>query len=113
MLRRQGATLVEVLVAMFVMAIGLLSLLALFPLGAFRMAQAINANRAADCAANATTPANAWNLRHDPLVVAAFDNPGVLPDLQPSHVAASDPGTVTGNHRWADGPSYPVFVDPV
>jgi len=36
--RRRGTTLVEVLVSIFVMAIGLVALLSLFPLGAFEMA---------------------------------------------------------------------------
>jgi hypothetical protein len=48
-----GVTLVEVLAAIFVMAIGLLSLLALFPLGALSMAQAIKDDRAATIAARA------------------------------------------------------------
>jgi hypothetical protein len=49
-----GSTLTEVLVAIFVMAIGLLALLALFPLGALSMAQAIKDDRTAAIAADAT-----------------------------------------------------------
>ena len=41
MIRRRGATLLEVLVAIFVMGIGMLALLALFPLGVLTMRQAI------------------------------------------------------------------------
>src|SRR5213076_3253752 len=43
--RRPGLSLAEVLIAMFVLAIGLLGVLSLFPLGAVRMAQAIKDDR--------------------------------------------------------------------
>lgn len=49
-----GTVLLEVLVAIFIMGIGLLSLLTLFPLGALELAQAINDDRAAAVAADAT-----------------------------------------------------------
>ena len=49
-----GVTLVEVLTAIFVMGIGLLALLTLFPLGALSMAQAIKDSRAGAIAAEAT-----------------------------------------------------------
>ncbi len=62
-LPRRGATLVEVLVAIFVMALGMLSILTLFPLGALQMAQAIKDDRCAHAALNADALANAWNLR--------------------------------------------------
>ena len=48
-----GSTLVEVLAAIFVMAIGLLSLLVLFPLGALSMAEAVKDDRAATIASQA------------------------------------------------------------
>src|SRR5579885_1848168 len=50
---RPGVTLTEVLVAIFIMGIGLLSLLVLFPLGALNMAQAIKDNRATQSCTNA------------------------------------------------------------
>ena len=49
-----GVTLLEVLVAIFVMGIGLMSLLALFPVGALEMAQAIQDDRTAAIAAEAS-----------------------------------------------------------
>jgi hypothetical protein len=48
-----GTTLVEVLLAIFVMGIGLLALLTLFPLGAQEMAQVIKDDRTAAIADNA------------------------------------------------------------
>ena len=38
MIRRPAVTLMEVLIAMFIMAIGMLALLVLFPIGAISMA---------------------------------------------------------------------------
>jgi hypothetical protein len=101
--RRPGTTLVEVLVSIFVMAIGLVALLSLFPLGAFEMADAIRDNHVSVCVTNATAAAVAWDLRHDGIsqpgpktVVAMLTNP-----------------TSRSRHVDADplGPSYPVYVD--
>src|SRR6266404_2000101 len=52
-LRRSGVTLIEVLVAIFVASIGLLALLALFPVGALSMRQALRDSRCAQTSANA------------------------------------------------------------
>src|SRR5262249_35534806 len=68
----------------------------LFPLGALSMARAVRDDRAAAEAANAGSVATALDLRNDKYVVA-----GLL--SAPPGYAAPDP----------DGPSYPVFVDPV
>lgn len=51
--RRRGLTLVESLVAMFVAALAMISLLALFPLGALQMAQALKDARCTETATNA------------------------------------------------------------
>src|SRR4051812_36179237 len=51
--RRPAVTLVEVLIAIFVMALGLMSILALFPVAAVQMSQALKDQRSAECAANA------------------------------------------------------------
>ncbi len=48
-----GTTLVEILVAIFVMGLGLLALLTLFPLGALEMARAIEDDRTAAIAVDA------------------------------------------------------------
>jgi hypothetical protein len=66
---RTGATLTEVLVAIFVMAIGLLALLTLFPLGALSMAQAIKDGRTAQSSKNAFAIAEAANIHNDPFVL--------------------------------------------
>lgn len=102
MVRRSGVTLVEVLVAIFVTAIGLLSLLTLFLLGAINMAQAIKDNRTGLIAANAASFAKFMGapagVRNDPNVLAAWN--------LTTHPMPEYPAPAAG------GPSYPVYVDP-
>src|SRR5437588_317920 len=50
---RRAVTLVEVLIAIFLMGIGLMAILSLFPLGASQMAQALQDQRAAEAATTA------------------------------------------------------------
>ena len=95
---RAGITLIETLVAIFIMAIGLLALLTLFPLGAVSMAQAIRDQRVAEAAQQAETLANARAVRTDANVVAWFTD-------GPTPPATRLPAS------WS-GPSYPVFADP-
>jgi hypothetical protein len=98
--RRRGATLIEVLVAIFVMAIGLLTLLALFPLGVLTMYQAIQDDRCASAAANANAIATAWDIRHDPNLT----NPTDL---------FTNPNPLVFVNADTSGPSYWIYVDPM
>jgi hypothetical protein len=106
-------TLIEVLIAIFVMGIGMLALLVLFPLGALSIARALQDDRAAQAAANATAVANALDVRHDPLVTGAFTNPfpGSPLTLPPSPPGVPPPPPLDAQKRWS-GPGYPVFIDP-
>lgn len=90
--RRPGVTLMEVLIAMFIMAIGMLALLALFPIGAVSMAQALKDDRCAAAASMAEQLAIAHNIRHDPTVETLF--------------------TVLDKSLPPTGPGQPVYVDP-
>ncbi|HZU38923.1 MAG TPA: prepilin-type N-terminal cleavage/methylation domain-containing protein, partial [Gemmataceae bacterium] len=124
MSKRSGVTLVEVLIAIFVTAIGLLALLVLFPVGALNMAQAIKDDRTAHCAANAKRLANFWDLRHDSStgVFATTAVPPVPADptpwtlgATPANSAFETPSMWGCNAQFitvAAGPSYPVFIDP-
>lgn len=85
--RRSGVTLIEVLVAIFVMSIGLLCVLTLFVLGAQRMAVAFKDSNATQAAINARALVSIKNLRNDPAVVAAFQGP----DTDPSTAVFVDP----------------------
>jgi type II secretory pathway pseudopilin PulG len=115
--RRAGATLIEVLVAIFVMSLGLMGLLVLFPLGALSMAQAIQDNRAAQAAANAASVAELLQVRNDPNLLPSATPPltdafAILPDPDPMAPWPKlnqwvDPTT---GRPW-DGASYPVYVD--
>lgn len=95
MRHRPGITLVEVLIAIFVMGVGMLALLVLFPVGALSIARAIKDDRCATAAANSTALAAAFQLQTDAKVNAELDKtPGGYTAPQP------------------DTPSYPVYVDP-
>jgi hypothetical protein len=97
-MKRNAATLVEALVAIFIMAIGLVTLLTLFPVGAMSMAQALQDDRAATAAANAMALATARNIRHDPAAQGWPDD------------YFKKPWWVEKNKK--KGPSYPIYVDP-
>lgn len=93
LLRRRGLTLTEALVAMFVAAIGMISLMALFPLGALQMGQALKDSRCTETATNAEALLRAhWRIEilekgNDNAIVSSFGTLGGLSD--------------------------PVFVDPI
>jgi hypothetical protein len=104
MIRHSGTTLVEVLVAIFITALGLMGLLALFPLGAVSMARAIQDSRSAQAAASAAAVAEGMNIRNDPVVIGS---PDVFVD---SGIVGLDGKPVLAS---PDGPGYPVYVDPL
>ncbi|MBV9121765.1 MAG: hypothetical protein JO112_00215, partial [Planctomycetes bacterium] len=82
--------------AIFIMGVGLLAILTLFPLGALSMARAVREDRAAHIAANAASWANAVDLRNDTNIANALST-------APSGGLPPNP----------DGPGYPVYVDPI
>ena len=103
---RRGLTLMEVLVAIFIMAIGMLALLTLFPLGALRMEQAIRDEKCALAGMQAIELAKILNFTSDPTVRLAMTD-----------VNAKDPTTLNplppGSISTAPGPSKAVVVDPL
>lgn len=126
---RPGLSLAEVLVAMFVIAIGLLALLTFFPLGASQMAQAIKDDRTGHAANNgadvlrslwkdynrgvndtprpSASPTNNYKLELQ--FAAAQDFPGAtFGSASPSVPSPSGSLPVVTTGR-----SYPVFVDPI
>jgi len=111
MSKRTGATLVEVLVAIFVMGIGLLAMLALFPLGVLSMAQAIQDDRAAHAAANASAMAVAQNMHNDRNLIDRVVNNVVVPG--PFTNPAPNDLNVTVQNAPDNGQSWPVLVDGV
>jgi prepilin-type N-terminal cleavage/methylation domain-containing protein len=115
MRRRPGVTLIEVLVAIFIMAIGMLALLALFPLGAISMAQALKDDRCSSLAGNAEAVAVAQDIRRDVAVTGGtWGAPG--PTQLTFNNAFVNPWNVqTANLTQVPGyagPSFGVIVDP-
>jgi hypothetical protein len=109
MTRRSGVTLVEVLVAIFVMAIGLIALLTLFPLGVLRMYQALRDERCSECAYNADKIGIMFNVRNDRDVVTDIPTGGVIADFFANPLPG--PGGLPNADPY--GESYPVLVDPI
>jgi hypothetical protein len=103
--RRPGISLLEVLTAIFIMGIGMLALLTLFPLGALSMARAIRDDRAAAIAANAASTAAAFDLRNDGNVVAELEYNGAGPPAvnyhPPDDNLPSNPVLVDGHYNPA------------
>ncbi len=101
MTRRPAVTLIEALMAILVMAIGLLALLTLFPLGAVNMAQALKDERTAQACLVAVAQFKAFDLPNDPLVNRVeFENSWNA--TNPVQMPVLD-----------TGPSYPIYVDPI
>jgi prepilin-type N-terminal cleavage/methylation domain-containing protein len=101
---RPGVTLLEVLVAIFIMGVGMLAILVLFPLAALNMARALKDDRTGSIAPNADFLAQATGLRNDLAVVPKIDlmAPAGFGTGPPAGYPPPDPNL----------PSYPVFIDP-
>jgi hypothetical protein len=115
MTRRTGATLIEVLVAIFVMGIGMLALLTLFPIGVLTMRQAIQDDRSASSSAAATAIAkmklqpslyDAWFTQADQDYVPNQQTLVPAPSDGPSHALLLD---TVGRLRYA-GSNYGDWV---
>jgi prepilin-type N-terminal cleavage/methylation domain-containing protein len=121
--RRPGVTLMEVLIAIGILAVGLLALMPLFLVGSVSMARSLNQNRAADHAAasdaafrfnwkktwidvanggGVRTPDQAYAFSGEPMLLW-LDRPYSNPPAQ----------TPTINASFSAQPSFVVLVDPV
>jgi len=107
---RRGLSITEVLIAIFIMAIGMISLLALFPIGMIRMAQAIRSNRVA------LASGNAQSLLELQLLRDARSNPWI------EHAIRREPAlydAMNNQYRFANSPALaqlhtcPVYIDPI
>ena len=111
---RSGLTLLEVLITIFVMGIGMLSVLTLFPLAARKIGMSIDMDRATQMAGNASAllslPVNPgrpsirqtiqqyFKFREDQARIAATANPALLANLaKPSEVVHYDPAGIAAN----------------
>lgn len=128
---RKGMSMAEVLVALFLLALGTIAILTMFPLGMYHMGQALKDDRTSQAAnqadafmrmywrTNVIENVNAGNTasgNYEPLYLA-FNYPDSKPDLNAGvlfPVARRDlpPGTLPNLQGQATH-SYPVFVDPM
>src|SRR6516165_2178436 len=109
--QRGAATLVEVLVAIFIMAIGMITLLTLFPLGLLSMAQAIKDDRTGHAAANATAIGNMWNIRWADNKPAGTAGP--YWSLSGGWFNTPPAATYPLLPALTSGPGYPIYVDTI
>lgn len=105
--RRAAFSLVEVLVALFIVSAGLIALLSLFPLGAVQMGYAMRADRSGQCAIQADGKLRIlWRQR-------VVENPT---PADPFYTLMDDPdgaGGVPAIGATERRASYPVLLDPV
>ena len=100
---RRGVTLTEVLVAMFVMAIGMISLLTLFPLGAMQVGQALRDDRATQLARQADAfIRQSWR---NEIIPNGGNNEGYYWAMDDPYLVVKYPNTVS-----TDGGSVMRFV---
>src|SRR5829696_6738834 len=115
--RRPGATLMEVLIAILILALGMLAIMALFPIGAVNMARAITQDRATTHGVNSDNVfryywAQAWN---DP----STGTPRV--STKEAYGFSQEPMLYLLEHHTtyrtllptSSQPSFPVLIDPV
>ena len=119
---RSGLSITEVLVALFVVAIGMTALLALFPVGAIQMGRAVKDDRAGHLAANAAGKMRAlWKYlaTSTDLQQMSYAEASSTPNAP---LRSPDTGTVDVNRTPTPtaasrppvtGEGYPVFLDPI
>ena len=130
---RRGLSLTEVLIAMFVMAIGMISLLVLFPVGIINTKWALQDGRVAIAANNANSQgegaryeilsASNFSLRTDPVYRAALRSASARFNATAAQHPFFDAAAGGGVGQWkfgtdtpggaVTGPYPPIFVDPM
>src|SRR5262249_41714718 len=110
MTRRPGLSLVEVLTALFILALGVIAIMTMFPLGASQMAIAVREDRSALAAFGADQYFRTyWKTQ---VVEPLMQQPPGTPD--PFYNVLNTPGgglpALNGTETL---PSYPVAVDPM
>ena len=101
---RAGLSLMEALVALFIMAIGMISLLTLFPLGAIQMGRALRDDRCAQCAWQGDGVVRTWWQ----VEVADKSGAATVP-----YYSALDGTGANAVPPSSSGPSNVVAIDPI
>ncbi len=94
-MQRRGTSLMEVLIAIFILALGLVSLLTLFPIGLVQMAKSVQDERAAELAGNAASYMRM--LWKDACEASARTTPGG----QPLFTDVTNANVMNVNSFWA------------
>lgn len=128
---RRGLSLIEVLVAFFILAVGIVGVISLFPVGVQQVREAVFDTRSTIVALNAESTLEMFDWGNDPYLLQppiAMENPfgpTALGATAPVHPAAmtfslgqSSYASMTrydGTRGTAlgPGPGFPVYVDPV
>ena len=111
---RPAVTLMEVLVAIFILSIGMVSVMAFFPIGALNMVRSVRDQRTAQLAVNSNTILHTWWkdcwLGSDGLIM-----PEEIASRSEPTIEALDTDPLTGFNilRTDTGPSNPVMIDPL
>lgn len=118
MTRRPGMTMTEVLVAIFVVAIGLAGVMSMVPFGAKQMSDALVADRATSHATTIDGMVRSYwkeKIVEDPKQdnSPAPTPPAAYLDREPFFVALDDPGRGLPRAGMTNEASYPVFLDPM
>jgi type II secretory pathway pseudopilin PulG len=129
MTRRSGMSLTEVLVALFILTIGVIGILTMFPLGAAQMARAVRDDRSALAATNADGFMRWYWATYvaNPVITSGGSNPnfGTSDPYLVNGTGLFDNPAQTGGAGVASLPnlslngantnqvSYPVIVDPM
>jgi len=107
---RDGFTLAEVLIALFVLAIGMMGILALFPLGAAQMAIAVKDERCAQLADLGEAHARMmWREAWIDNTTGQLNTDAQATAKAPELIALDGPGATA----TSSGPSMPVLIDPI
>lgn len=114
--RRSGFSLNEVLVAIFVMAIGLVGVFSLFPIGLLKVSQAVDFSQSADLGRSAVADMRVQGLLDPDRYRKGFRTPLVSNNPFVQDWGLYNPDTLTGSpeplRRYAGEPGLPVCIDP-
>jgi len=117
MSKRKGMSMAEVLVALFLLALGTIAILTMFPLGMYHMGQALKDDRTAQAAQQADTSMRMYwrmNVVENTGTPEPFSRAMSNPDDTGFAAASIVPALhQRGTPFVVAGPSYPVCVDPM
>ena len=120
---RPAVTLMEVLIAIFILATGLVSVMAFFPLGALNMVRSVKDQRTGQLAQNSDALIHLWwkeawltssnQLLPEEIAVQFEPSIDSLDQNYSGSIPLFNPGTPNLINAYDRGPSHPVLIDPL